>query len=435
MVLFLFLGCLAAQLQAASPTTQAAVARPTQEVPQASCVTAQCHTDVKNFKVLHGPVNVNACDSCHTVVDAKAHTFKLARAERDLCTFCHEMNLADAPVVHKPVMDGQCSSCHNPHGGKTRSMTRGASVRDVCISCHNNGAAGMKYVHGPVASGACDSCHTSHKSNFKKLLNTEGNDLCFQCHGEMRRQLGEAKVKHKAVEGSCLNCHDAHASNFVMQTKKPAKELCLSCHEKNLKDALSSKYVHQPVVDDKGCLNCHTSHGGMIAALMKDEPSKLCVGCHSAPVKTPDGRKINSVAEIANPNLVKHGPIREGDCSGCHATHGSNVEKLLAKPYPAAFYQPYSDDKYALCFSCHDKQLVQTPEARGLTNFRNGDTNLHFLHVNREKGRNCRSCHDTHASANELHIRESVPFGNWQMPINFKKTVSGGGCSPALTAR
>jgi hypothetical protein len=50
--------------------------------------------------------------------------------------------------------------------------------------------------------------------------------------------------------------------------------------------------------------------------------------------------------------------------------------------------------------------------------------------VNRQKGRNCRSCHNTHASPNELHVRDSVPFGSWQMPIAFKKTATGGGCTP-----
>ena len=63
--------------------------------------------------------------------------------------------------------------------------------------------------------------------------------------------------------------------------------------------------------------------------------------------------------------------------------------------------------------------------------------NLHYLHVNREtKGRTCRACHETHASSNEQHIRESVPFGTggWQLPIGFKKSASGGSCAPGCHA-
>ena len=102
----------------------------------------------------------------------------------------------------------------------------------------------------------------------------------------------------------------------------------------------------------------------------------------------------------------------------------------MAKPYPEAFYQPFAHEKYDLCFTCHDKQLVLTEKTANLTAFRNGDRNLHFVHVNREKGRNCRSCHQTHASSNELHVRDSVPFGKWEMPIQFAKTENGGSCAP-----
>jgi predicted CXXCH cytochrome family protein len=128
--------------------------------------------------------------------------------------------------------------------------------------------------------------------------------------------------------------------------------------------------------------------------------------------------------------MSPHGPIRDGNCFGCHAPHGSNNSRLLAKPYPEAFYQPFAEEKYDLCFSCHDKQLVETEKTANLTGFRNGQRNLHFVHVNRAKGRNCRSCHETHVSTNELHLRDSVPFGNWQMPIRFAKVDTGGSCSP-----
>ena len=99
--------------------------------------------------------------------------------------------------------------------------------------------------------------------------------------------------------------------------------------------------------------------------------------------------------------------------------------------FPSAFYQGFALDKYDLCFSCHDKQLVLNEQAKGLTGFRNGEQNLHFVHVNKsDKGRSCRACHETHASVQPRHIRDSVPYGQWQMPINFKKIETGGSCAP-----
>ena len=80
---------------------------------------------------------------------------------------------------------------------------------------------------------------------------------------------------------------------------------------------------------------------------------------------------------------------------------------------------------------CHDKQLVTLKNTAGLTGFRNGDMNLHYLHVNKvDRGRTCRACHDTHAGPHEFHVRDKVPYGSWEMPINFKKTEAGGSCAP-----
>jgi hypothetical protein len=76
-------------------------------------------------------------------------------------------------------------------------------------------------------------------------------------------------------------------------------------------------------------------------------------------------------------------------------------------------------------------QLVLQPKTTGLTRFRNGEDNLHFVHVNRpDKGRSCRACHATHASTHEAHVRDSVPYGKWELPINFKPTTTGGSCMP-----
>jgi hypothetical protein len=95
------------------------------------------------------------------------------------------------------------------------------------------------------------------------------------------------------------------------------------------------------------------------------------------------------------------------------------------------FYSPFSTDKYALCFSCHPESLVLTERTSELTDFRNGDLNLHYVHVNKERqGRTCRACHATHASDLPKHIRESVPYGVWNLPIRYEKTETGGGCRP-----
>ena len=238
------------------------VPRPTTKIPEGGCVTEKCHPGVKDFKVLHGPVNVNACDACHTLTSAKNHTFKLARGRTTMCTFCHKIEL-DGPVVHKPVKTGDCLPCHDPHGASNKQFLRGKTMNDLCSACHKNVIAGKSHVHGPAAAGACGACHQAHVSKYPKLLVAQGRDLCLGCHAEMKRQIDQAKIKHKAVEGDCLNCHDAHASNYTMQTLEPPVQLCTSkCHQKVKASALDSKYKHDPILAGQACLNCHMDGRG-----------------------------------------------------------------------------------------------------------------------------------------------------------------------------
>ena len=77
------------------------------------------------------------------------------------------------------------------------------------------------------------------------------------------------------------------------------------------------------------------------------------------------------------------------------------------------------------------KALSLVDKTQDLTDFRNGDLNLHFMHVNKDpRGRTCRACHETHASNLPKHIREKVPYGSWVLPIQFTKTDTGGSCLP-----
>ena len=421
--------------QPAPPAQGAApVARPTTAIDPAGCVTEQCHVGVKQHKVVHGPVNVNACDACHTLTNPAEHKYEMARGKTEMCTFCHQVDTGGMPVVHKPVADGDCLGCHDPHGGATIKFVRGGdNMAAMCATCHKDVIANKKNVHGPAAAGACVSCHPAHASQYPKLLAAEGRDLCFSCHNEMKQQMATVAFQHKAVEADCSSCHDPHASDYPMQTRLPPVELCTSCHEHEpIKTAaLSSKNKHSIVIEGDGCLNCHTAHGGDLSKLMKNDQLKVCMKCHEQPITSSTGKVVAGVPEVLDQSMTRHGPAQQGECGGCHNVHGSDVSRLLAKAYPEPFYQSFALDKYDLCFGCHDAQLVTTKKTTGLTRFRNGDENLHFLHVNKsDRGRNCRACHATHAAADPLLVRDTVPYGKWDMPLNFKTTETGGSCSP-----
>ncbi len=412
-------------------------ARPTYEVEPTNCVTANCHADVKAYRVLHGPVAANTCDACHRPTGAKAHTFELSRQKAELCTYCHEFDTGAMPVVHAPVRTGECLGCHNPHGGANNQMVRETSTPQLCGRCHENVALGKRFLHHPVQTGECNACHRPHAARYPKLLDTTGTDLCLSCHRDFAARMTKVRFTHKALEEGCTKCHDVHGSAYPMQVTQALPELCLSCHE-TIKESTQAAYQHPAALGERACLTCHTAHGGDLARLMCDLPVRVCMNCHEREIEMKAGGVVAAVAEVNEPGMFKHAPIRDGQCGGCHSTHGGDQPLLLRRTYATEFYQRFSADKYDLCFGCHDEQLAEREPAQGLTGFRNGEHNLHFVHVAKgDRGRSCQACHSTHATKYDQLIRDWVPYGKWRLPIRFQKTPTGGtcvtGCHPAFS--
>jgi hypothetical protein len=156
---------------------------------------------------------------------------------------------------------------------------------------------------------------------------------------------------------------------------------------------------------------------------------EMCLSCHDREVKGHDGTILKNIAELMDENPFKHGPIQQNNCIACHNPHASNIFRRLVSYYPREFYTPFDLGEYNLCFQCHTKDTFLIEQTTALTNFRDGDLNLHYLHVNKKvKGRSCRACHAMHASKQQAHVRSKVPFGDWEFPVSFKANIDGGTC-------
>jgi len=405
-----------------------AVEKPTG--PQKTCMTAECHADYGERAEVHGPVALGDCTSCHKPLNEQEHTYQMAREGADLCQYCH-LDQTAKKHLHNPLeAEGGCTQCHDPHGSDNKFFLSSKTVADSCNECHET-TKDMKFLHGPVAAGECTVCHDPHGSDYENLLGLDPNDLCFSCHEVTRSELENFEFVHEPARGECTGCHDVHGADNVQMLVDDAPGLCYSCHEDIKKTAETSKYRHSAVTEAGGCLNCHTPHASTVKNGLKAAPMELCLKCHDKPVEVDKSRTIGAFTAQIKDMQFLHGPVAEKDCEGCHVTHGGDHFSLLAKAYPPQFYAPFSKENYDLCFSCHSESIVLTRETPDLTDFRNGNTNLHFLHVNKDRrGRTCRSCHATHASDKPRHIRESVPYGNWSLPIGFTKSQTGGSCEP-----
>jgi predicted CXXCH cytochrome family protein len=242
------------------------------------------------------------------------------------------------------------------------------------------------------------------------------SDSCVNasCHPDM----GKAKYVHEPVtDYECDACHIETGNNhpeekgaFEFAEKGPT--LCLQCHDDPSK---GNRHVHPPIQDD--CTNCHNPHQGSQPKFLHKSLGALCLMCH------------DQIKKIIADATSAHEPVKEGECLNCHVPHAGDHKPLLILNYPREGYTRYSDRKFALCFKCHESEAFTLRQTTGATNFRNGDRNLHFVHVNRAKGRTCVNCHNVHGGAQaKLIHKESPPFGAWNFPITITMTDTGATC-------
>jgi predicted CXXCH cytochrome family protein len=418
----LLIACAAIQsiLFAASAGAEDAPAKET-------CVTSSCHATMGKAAFVHGPVAVGECTSCHKLIGK--HKFQPITDSGKLCDECHE-KLGTMKVVHKPVKEGKCTMCHDPHQSPNKFQLRAAGS-ELCFKCHPRSIAGGKFLHGPMGVGQCNACHSMHQSDFPKLLSAEGNAVCFTCHTDKKDDFKNKKFMHTAVKESCVGCHSPHSSDFKFTLRaEGSRDLCFTCHDDKQKEVGEATVPHKALDGERKCLSCHDAHVSDYPKQLLKQPMDLCLNCHNRDYQGKNG-KVANIASVLSHNAVHHGPIQEKDCSGCHNAHGSKNFRMLRENFPQLFYAPYSQDNYTLCFMCHQKTIASEETTTTLTGFRNGEQNLHFVHVNKSvKGRTCRACHDAHATNNPKHVRDAVPFAKWQLPINFKKNETGGSCLP-----
>ncbi len=394
----------------------------------ASCMTAECHAEYSRAPQIHSPVAAMACDSCHAG-DVGGHKFPLKRDAVQTCTFCHTVS-GTQPVEHKALEQG-CLSCHQPHTSKAKFLLKTDTVEQTCATCH--AIPLQKYAHEPFLKGQCTVCHQPHQADNAKLLRIgDKSKQCFSCHSDLGTSMATASVVHKPASQDCNTCHNPHTTAFPHHLKVAVDQNCLSCHEDIRKHVDQSNVKHAAMVTGDRCANCHNPHASNQPKLLAQRMDQTCMTCHDKPVTASDGHTIQNMKPVLSSQFL-HGPIKTGSCSACHDPHGSKFPNLLEKNFPKSFYTSFDVAKYDLCFGCHNSQITLKEQAGGLTNFRDGDRNLHFVHVNRDdKGRTCKTCHSIHGSNLPNHMASEVPFegSNWAMPIEFVKKENGGSCAP-----
>lgn len=385
-----------------------------------------CHNDRIDYKNLHAPLP-DDCEMCHTSTgrkhpSARYKGFSLAAEGSELCFTCHET--IESKGAHQPIKKDKCSSCHHPHGSQYSKLLLNPPEK-LCASCHDMKFTEKSKVHPIIELDGCQTCHDPHRSDFDNLLKIEQSEMCQTCHDISEQK--EAEYQHAPFEFDCSECHDPHASPNEKLLHKSSPDLCLSCHfdiEENLK-----KKKNKHLVADKSlqCEKCHSPHASNHRSILKNKPSELCLDCHDKEIETKD-KRIENIKETIDKSKHKHFPLKNEGCQLCHDPHASDHTALLKGQFSQKEYTDSEPENFDLCFTCHNAELLNKSATPEITNFRNGDTNLHYVHINGDKGRNCKLCHDAHAANNPFLIKSKTKFGNWDMPIEFEFSKTGGSC-------
>lgn len=455
-----------------------------------NCLEAGCHAQLHDTRWVHGPVAAAACSTCHQDVGPAAdHRYEPVRAKEERCSACHA-HPEPKKIRHEPFAKFDCPRCHNPHGGSTRAFLADSTLQAVCVRCHDGmehdgkvispGPREVEFPHRPAAQGECAACHSAHQADYEHLLvREEKSSLCLECHGRVRLiaavdttarlegkppgvfrlapfprdtipglagQFAPAFLPdssqeavpadttalfvtvHRPLIRDCGSCHVAHGSDFGGMTSQSPGELCQSCHEDLEQRRTVARSNHGTGLGKEGCADCHSPHASVHEDLLVDSSTPLCLRCHRRLVRGSAEREIPSIqAQIFKAKSV-HGPVTH-NCTACHLAHASPNQDLLRAHHPETTYASYTAETYGLCFHCHDRGPFEL-ELTDLTSFRDGDRNLHYIHVHQEKGRTCGRCHEPHASKAPKLIARSAPFGpiEWPLPITFEMGPTGGSC-------
>jgi len=384
-------------------------------------VTSGCHAGMMPGKGVHAAVAAHSCQSCHAP-DSGGHKYPLSRPKDQLCVLCHDLG-AKHLVEHKAMTPDACLACHDPHSTKGPSLLTQGSTTQTCLQCHPRPELPVQ--HAPYATDRCELCHDPHGSDTRALLLAKSpTETCRTCHAGVVAKIQTAAFSHASVKGACVGCHAPHAAAVKGLLSAPISDTCISCHEDIGRTVSTAKVPHSPVTSGQRCLGCHDAHASDQPDMLTQKQQALCLSCHSKAVTAEGGRTI---AAMTIPDSLQTAPAHE-NCANCHNAHGSDHASILREANVKLPSGPYDPRNSALCFSCHDATLAQSPLA---TNFRDGDKNLHRAHMQAgERSRSCSSCHDPHATDQPVMIAPTVRFegSSWSMPMNFVRTPEGGRC-------
>ena len=315
-----------------------------------------------------------------------------------------------------------------------------------CTDCHFHFRKVNKFWFEPNLIG--DQSHETHLTDAKGPMFTDrfGDDDCEQCHWEDDR-------------------HYFRDSTFPDDMRdKAATHVCDDCHSKGGAFG-GADYAKSAWTD--GAYDPLTA-----LKELKDEHKNWCAHCHD---DVPDGKIASEVRGVDAPNIMGdnaqtygynvtgHGRmgLASSDYIKCHRCHDLRLPHTESEPrtyevaednyvqgYRLAFSMDipkqtsdYSQQRFELCFVCHDYDVFFDPTGPYLTAFRNDYIqslrNLHYVHMGPQgavtttwnsdwdpyggidSAASCLACHQAHGSPTSVMTRNGELIGHPGQALDF----------------
>jgi len=391
------------------------------------------------------PVSFAPTATAEVHAPAEGDAVRLDRRRRLQCTSCHDphtdkLDPIEGNFLVKPNRESAiCLSCHAPRGWETNPSAHSRSTATFTR------AQGSTKPYATVAETGCESCHRPHAAGTPaRLLAEPEPDLCLRCHaGQVARadiradlqkpyahpMLDAGPSSHDAAEGPESDTHPLPER----RTSQPRHVVCSDCHDAHEAYALPAvapraggslagvwgidRNGHRvgPVAHEyEVCFKCHGDsvnqpqlRGGG-AQIPSSLPARAVRDVNLRRVFDPSGPSAHPVIAPARgrdvPSLIP--PLTPGSlvyCTDCHGSgaadpsaargaeargpHGSIFPHILERQYLTADRTAESPLAYALCYKCHDREVLLDPARTAFP--------THRLHVV-DGSSPCSACHDPH---------------------------------------
>lgn len=325
------------------------------------------------------------CTTCHNPHSNALGSFLVMHNENsNLCRACHAIDSTDV------AGHSECNACHSPHTAPSGPyLLRGINITNACMSCHDGTT--------PNAPNINPDLHKLSVHDTNREIDPPDplpfDVTCSDCHEPHTMRHGattppQVPLNFGQVSGVTVSGGDIPVAQFEY-------EVCFKCHAD--KSAVPPTVTRQITTDN-----------------LRLKFDTTAVSYH--PVASP-GR--NSDVPSLLPGWTTASIIYCNDChnsdsgsksggGGPDGVHGSNQPPLLIKQYSMLDYTSESAAKYALCYSCHNRNSILGDES-----FKE-----HRKHIVEERTA-CSTCHDAHGVSSQGSTRNNSNLINFDLSIVF----------------